>query len=144
MLNSYQYDIIEGWKRLNRDPLIEQAEHQSREHYIEANGYYSSGDCFGTDVGWAVKMYAVNNDASVKPEFPYLVDISSPSQGQLIFCADFMSALDIVRQFAVIGVAELMSFTFDALEYRLDDEWQRSDRWRDAKWRKSKASRLII
>lgn len=138
MLNNYQYGVIDGWKQLERDPLIEQAEHQSWEDYIEANGYYPSGDCFGTDLGWAVKLYAINDNAPIKPQFPYVVDISSPSQGQLVFCADFMSALEVVRRFAIIGVAELMSFTFDALEHRLDDEWQRSDRWRDVKWHERK------
>lgn len=127
MFNSHRYDLLEGWELLDHDPLSQQAEGQSWENHLEANGYYSSGESIGNDCGWSVKLYHVNNNCKIKPEFSYLVEIGDANEGQLVFCNDFLSAVELVRLYAPLAMADLLTAVYEDVEALLYGERERTE-----------------
>lgn len=141
----YSYDAIDGLSRLESDPLtVEQEEHQPWDKYLQTNGYCGFLDSIGDEhLGWSVGVRYADDKASIKPKYPYVVELGNCHQGQLIFCFDFLSAAEAMRLYAPLVLAQIITTASDSLAARLDDEWKHTEQVREARWRQVKASRVI-
>jgi hypothetical protein len=126
-MTNYRYNLIEGWSKLDGSPLSELVEGQHWDDYLQANGYYISGDRVGHDCGWEVIVRGVNKRMKIQPQFPYVVEIGNSSESGLVFCDDFLSAADLVSKFAPLATAEVITSVFESLEARLRQESDRTD-----------------
>jgi hypothetical protein len=112
-MTNYRYNLIEGWSKLDSSPLSEPVESQHWDDYLQANGYYTSGDRIGHDCGWEVIVRGVDKRMKIQPQFPYVVEIGNSSESELVFCDDFLSAADLVSKFAPLATAQVITSVFD-------------------------------
>lgn len=133
MLNKYRYDLLLGWEALDHDPLPEWQKGQTEGEYLKAAGYYEFGDSIGNHYSWTVKIHAADSKAKVQPEFPYLVEIGNASEGAYVFCSDFLSAAELVRTYASVVTADLLTDVFETVEARLEDERKHTERLQESR-----------
>lgn len=133
-MESYSYHFIEGWKQID-DPLPEQNQHEPWERYLTRCGYHSYANKVGNDIGWSVSYRPADDKNKTKPVFPYMVEIGGMDEGRLVFCRDFISATELMRHFAPLIIADLLTGAIEDLEALLENQREETERMHEVRRR---------
>lgn len=139
-----EFSLLNGWRELGEDPMPWK-DGVCTDQHLKSHGYHSFGDRLGEDgAGWSVVMYATNSSSRTKPKYPYIVDIGNSDESRFVFCVDFLSGVEIMRRYASLVTADLITGVISDLEGRLEVERNETRVLTERRWHEHQAARRLL
>lgn len=130
-----EFSLLQGWRKLQSDPL--------GDALPEDCGYYGLDRIGGEGIGWSVILYSAKSSDSGK-EYPFIVEVGGSDQLRFVYCADFLSAVELISKYAAMVTAGLLTGILEDLEARLEGEREESRQLADRRWRERQANQAAL